>query len=332
MDFEHVSVLLSETIESLNIRPEGTYVDGTLGGAGHSFEICRHLNKNGRLIGFDQDEDAIVAASERLKNFDDRITIIRSNFCNMADELDKRKIHGVDGILLDLGVSSHQLDEADRGFSYRFDAPLDMRMDRSKGHTAADVINTYDEEKLFHVIKEYGEEKFAGRIARSICKKREEKPIKTTGELAEIVKMSIPAKARMNGGHPAKRTFQAIRIEVNAELDVLENSIDSMIEHLNDGGRLSIITFHSLEDRIVKNAFRRNENPCTCPPDFPVCICGKKPKGIVVTRKPIIPTEEEIRVNLRSHSAKLRVFERRIFRLQSEVWMKMYWHDAGMVI
>ncbi len=314
MDFEHVSVLLSETIESLNIRPEGTYVDGTLGGAGHSFEICRHLNKNGRLIGFDQDEDAIVAASERLKNFDDRITIIRSNFCNMADELDKRGIHRVDGILLDLGVSSHQLDEADRGFSYRFDAPLDMRMDRSKEHTAAYVINTYDEEKLFHVIKEYGEEKFAGRIARSICKKREEKPIKTTGELAEIVKMSIPAKARMNGGHPAKRTFQAIRIEVNAELDVLKNSIDSMIEHLNDGGRLSIITFHSLEDRIVKNAFRRNENPCTCPPDFPVCICGKKPKGIVVTRKPIIPTEEEIRVNLRSHSAKLRVFERRIIQ------------------
>lgn len=314
MDFEHVSVLLSETIESLNIRPEGIYVDGTLGGAGHSFEICRHLNKNGRLIGFDQDEDAIAAASKRLKDFSDHITIIRSNFCNMADELDKRGIHGADGILLDLGVSSHQLDEADRGFSYRFDAPLDMRMDRSKGYTAADVVNTYDEEKLFHVIKEYGEERFAGRIARGICKRRDEKQIKTTGELAEIIKMSIPAKARMNGGHPAKRTFQAIRIEVNAELEVLKNSIDSMIEHLNDGGRLSIITFHSLEDRIVKNAFRRNENPCTCPPDFPVCICGKKPKGIVVTRKPIIPTEEEIRVNLRSHSAKLRVFERRISR------------------
>lgn len=312
MDFEHVSVLLSETIESLNIKPEGIYVDGTLGGAGHSFEICRHLNKNGRLVGFDQDEDAIATASERLKDFSDRITIIRSNFCNMADELDMRGIHRVDGILLDLGVSSHQLDEADRGFSYRFDAPLDMRMDRSKERTAADVVNTYEEEKLFHVIKEYGEERFAGRIARSICKRRDEKQIKTTGELAEIVKMSIPAKARMNGGHPAKRTFQAIRIEVNAELEVLENSIDSMIEHLNDGGRLSIITFHSLEDRIVKNAFRRNENPCTCPPDFPVCICGKKPKGIVITRKPIIPGEEEIRVNLRSHSAKLRVFERRI--------------------
>ncbi len=314
MDFEHVSVLLSETIESLNIMPDGTYVDGTLGGAGHSFEICRHLNKSGRLIGFDQDEDAIAAASKRLENFNDRITIIRSNFCNMADELDKRGIHSVDGILLDLGVSSHQLDEAERGFSYRYDAPLDMRMDRSKGYTAADVVNTYDEEKLFHVIKEYGEERFAGRISRSICKRRDEKPIETTGELAEIVKMSIPAKARMNGGHPAKRTFQAIRIEVNAELEVLENSIDSMIELLKDGGRLGIITFHSLEDRIVKNAFRRNENPCICPPDFPVCICGRKSKGIVVTRKPIIPTEEEISKNLRSHSAKLRVFERRISR------------------
>lgn len=312
MDFEHISVLLSETIDSLNIKPEGTYVDGTLGGAGHSSEICRHLNGNGRLIGFDQDEDAIAAASARLEGFNDRVTVIRSNFCNMAEELQKRGIHKADGILLDLGVSSHQLDEAERGFSYRFDAPLDMRMDRSGGRTAADVINTYDEERLFHVIKEYGEERFAGRIARSICRQRENKPIETTGELAEIIKDSIPAKARMNGGHPAKRTFQAIRIEVNAELDVLENSIDSMIDILADRGRLCIITFHSLEDRIVKNAFRRNENPCTCPPDFPICVCGKKSKGAVITRKPIIPTEEEIRMNLRSHSAKLRVFERRI--------------------
>ncbi len=312
MDFEHISVLLSETIDSLNIKPEGTYVDGTLGGAGHSSEICRRLNGNGRLIGFDQDEDAIAAASARLEGFNDRVTVIRSNFCNMAEELTKRGIHKADGILLDLGVSSHQLDEAERGFSYRFDAPLDMRMDRSGGRTAADVVNTYDEERLFHVIKEYGEERFAGRIARSICRHRENKPIETTGELAEIIKDSIPAKARMNGGHPAKRTFQAIRIEVNAELEVLENSIDSMIDILADRGRLCIITFHSLEDRIVKNAFRRNENPCTCPPDFPICVCGKKSKGAVITRKPIIPTEEEIRMNLRSHSAKLRVFERRI--------------------
>lgn len=312
MDFEHISVLLSETIDSLNIKPEGTYVDGTLGGAGHSSEICRHLNGNGRLIGFDQDEDAIAAASARLEGFNDRVTVIRSNFCNMAEELTKRGIHKADGILLDLGVSSHQLDEAERGFSYRFDAPLDMRMDRSGGRTAADVVNTYDEERLFHVIKEYGEERFAGRIARSICRQRENKPIETTGELAEIIKDSIPAKARMNGGHPAKRIFQAIRIEVNAELEVLENSIDSMIDILADRGRLCIITFHSLEDRIVKNAFRRNENPCTCPPDFPICVCGKKSKGAVITRKPIIPTEEEIRMNLRSHSAKLRVFERRI--------------------
>ncbi len=312
MDFEHISVLLSETIDSLNIKPEGTYVDGTLGGAGHSSEICRHLNGNGRLIGFDQDEDAVAAASARLEGFNDRVTVIRSNFCNMAEELTKRGIHKADGILLDLGVSSHQLDEAERGFSYRFDAPLDMRMDRSGGRTAADVVNTYDEERLFHVIKEYGEERFAGRIARSICRKRENKPIETTGELAEIIKDSIPAKARMSGGHPAKRTFQAIRIEVNAELEVLENSIDSMIDILADRGRLCIITFHSLEDRIVKNAFRRNENPCTCPPDFPICVCGKKSKGAVITRKPIIPTEEEIRMNLRSHSAKLRVFERRI--------------------
>lgn len=312
MDFEHISVLLSETIDSLNIKPEGTYVDGTLGGAGHSSEICRHLNGNGRLIGFDQDEDAIAAASARLEGFNDRVTVIRSNFCNMAEELTKRGIHKADGILLDLGVSSHQLDEAERGFSYRFDAPLDMRMDRSGGRTAADVVNTYDEERLFHVIKEYGEERFAGRIARSICRQRENKPIETTGELAEIIKDSIPAKARMNGGHPAKRTFQAIRIEVNAELEVLENSIDSMIDILADRGRLCIIAFHSLEDRIVKNAFRRNENPCTCPPDFPICVCGKKSKGAVITRKPIIPTEEEIRMNLRSHSAKLRVFERRI--------------------
>ncbi len=312
MDFRHTSVLLSEVIENLRIRPDGIYADGTLGGAGHSYEICRRLNEKGRLFGFDQDDDAIEAASERLKEFKDRVTIIHSNFSNMTEELGIRGVKSVDGILLDLGVSSHQLDDADRGFSYRFDAPLDMRMDRTQGRTAADVVNGYDEEELFRVIKEYGEDRFARKIARNICRARQEKPIRTTGELAEIVKLSIPAKMRVSGGHPAKRTFQAIRIEVNAELDVLEESLDKMIDKLSDGGRLCVITFHSLEDRIVKNIFRKNENPCTCPPEFPVCVCGKKPKGTVITRKPIIPSEEEIRINLRSHSAKLRVFERRL--------------------
>lgn len=311
MDFEHVSVLLSEVIENLNIRSEGTYCDGTLGGAGHSYEICSRLGEKGRLFGFDQDEDAIAAASERLKGFGDRVTVIRSNFCRMAEELEIRGVRNADGILLDLGVSSHQLDDADRGFSYRFEAPLDMRMDRNGGCTAADVVNTYEEEQLFRVIRDFGEEKFAGRIARNICRQREKKPIETTGELAEIIKASIPAKMRATGGHPAKRTFQAIRIEVNSELEVLENSLDRMIDLLSDGGRLCVITFHSLEDRMVKNIFRRNERPCICPPEFPVCVCGKRPKGVVITRKPIIPTDEEIRINLRSHSAKLRVFERR---------------------
>ena len=297
MDFRHTSVLLSEVIENLNIRPDGTYADGTLGGAGHSYEICRRLNENGRLFGFDQDDDAIEAASQRLKEFSDRVTIIHSNFSNMTEELGIRGVKSVDGILLDLGVSSHQLDDADRGFSYRFDAPLDMRMDRTQGRTASDVVNSYDEDKLFHVIKEYGEEKFARKIARNICRIRQEKPIMTTGELAEVIKSSIPAKMRASGGHPAKRTFQAIRIEVNAELDVLKESLDKMIDMLSDGGRLCVITFHSLEDRIVKNIFRKNENPCTCPPEFPVCVCGKKSKGAVITRKPIIPTEEEIRIN-----------------------------------
>lgn len=311
MDFEHVSVMREEAIENLRIRPEGRYVDGTLGGAGHSLEICRRLSENGRLFGFDQDADAIAAAGERLKEYKDRVTVIRSNFRNMAEELQARGVECVDGILLDLGVSSYQLDDAERGFSYRFDAPLDMRMDRTQKRTAADVVNTCSEEELFHVIKEYGEERFAGRIARSICRKRAEKPIETTGELAEIVKLSIPAKMRAGGGHPAKRTFQAIRIEVNAELEVVETSLDSMIDLLSDGGRLCVITFHSLEDRIVKNIFRRNEHPCTCPPSFPVCTCGKKPKGKVITGKPILPTEEEIEQNPRAHSAKLRVFERR---------------------
>lgn len=312
MDFEHVSVLLPETIGHLRVRSEGTYVDGTLGGAGHSLEIVRRLNEKGRLFGFDADADAIAAASARLKGYEDRVTVIRSNFCNMTKELRDRGVECVDGILLDLGVSSHQLDDAERGFSYRYDAPLDMRMDRTAGRTAADVVNTYGEEQLFHVIKEYGEERFAGRIARNIVRARGEKPIETTGELVGIIKAAIPAKLREKTGHPAKRTFQAIRIEVNAELAVLEQSLDGMIDLLNDGGRICVITFHSLEDRIVKNIFRKNEHPCTCPPEFPVCVCGKKPKGIVITRKPVLPTEEEIQRNLRAHSAKLRVFERRL--------------------
>ncbi len=311
MDFEHVSVLLQETIEQLRIRSGGTYVDGTLGGAGHAAEIAKRLGEKGRLFGFDADADAIAAASGRLALYGDRITVIHSNFCRMAEELRIRGVECVDGILLDLGVSSHQLDEGERGFSYRFDAPLDMRMDRRRERSAADVVNTCDEETLFRVIKDYGEERFAGRIARAIVRARSEKKIETTGELAEIVRSAIPAKQRMNGGHPAKRTFQAIRIEVNQELTVLEQSLDGMIDLLSEGGRLCVITFHSLEDRIVKNIFRKNEHPCTCPPEFPVCVCGKKPKGVVITRKPIVPTEEEVQNNLRSHSAKLRVFERR---------------------
>ncbi len=311
MGFEHTSVLLNETIRELNIRPGGTYVDGTIGGGGHSFEICKRLGDGGRLIGFDQDGDAIAAASERLREYEDRVTIIRSNFRYMKDELMKIGITGVEGILLDLGVSSYQLDTAERGFSYRQDARLDMRMDMRRELTAADVVNTYAQDDLFRVIKDYGEERFAGRIAKRICIARQEKPIETTGELAEIVKAAIPAKNRATGGHPAKRTFQAIRIEVNSELKVLEESLDGMIDLLSDGGRLCVITFHSLEDRIVKNAFRKNENPCICPPEFPVCVCGRKSKGICVSRKPIIPTQEELQINMRSHSAKLRVFERR---------------------
>ncbi len=312
MGFEHTSVLLNETIAALRIKPDGIYADGTLGGAGHSSKICERLGDGGRLFGFDQDDDAIAAASERLGKYGDRAAVIRSNFCHMADELKKRGITSVDGILLDLGVSSYQLDTAERGFSYRYDAPLDMRMDRTQARTAANVINAYAEEKLFHVIRDFGEERFAKKIASNICRRRQKKPIETTGELVEIIKASIPAKNRITGGHPAKKTFQAIRIEVNSELRVLEESLESMIDLLSNEGRLCVITFHSLEDRIVKSIFKRNENPCTCPPEFPVCICGKKPMGICAPRKPILPTEEEIRINMRSHSAKLRVFERRL--------------------
>lgn len=310
MEFKHKSVLLEETIRNLKVKPDGIYVDGTLGGGGHAYEVCRQLSAKGSLIGIDQDEAAIEVAGERLQEFGDIVTIIRSNYCNMKKELQKIGISSVDGIVLDLGVSSYQLDNAERGFTYREDVPLDMRMDRRGSRTAKDIVNTYTENELYRVLRDYGEEKFAKKIARNICTARMDKPIETTGELIELIKQSIPMKMRAVGGHPAKKTFQAIRIELNQELEVLRNSLDDMIKLLNDGGRICIITFHSLEDRIVKTNFKRNENPCTCPPDFPVCVCGKKPMGKVITRKPILPDEEEIAVNKRSKSAKLRVFER----------------------
>lgn len=310
MEFAHVSVLLKETIEQLNIRPDGIYVDGTLGGGGHAFEVCKRLSDKGRFIGIDQDADAILAAGERLKEFGDRVTIVRSNYCNMRMELQKLGIDRVDGILLDLGVSSYQLDTAERGFTYREDAPLDMRMDQRQNKTARDIVNGYSEAELYRVIRDYGEDKFAKNIAKHIVSAREKKPIDTTGELSEIIKGAIPAKVRMNGGHPAKKTFQAIRIELNGELEVLKNSLDDMIDLLNPGGRICVITFHSLEDRIVKTIFKTNENPCTCPSNFPVCVCGNKPKGRLAVKKPIVPGEEELEENKRSKSSKLRVFER----------------------
>ncbi len=310
MEFAHVSVLLKETIEQLNIRPDGIYVDGTLGGGGHAFEVCKRLSDRGRFIGIDQDADAIVAAGERLKEFGDRVTIVRSNYCNMRQELQKLGIDRVDGILLDLGVSSYQLDTAARGFTYREDAPLDMRMDQRRKQTARDIVNGYSEAELYRVIRDYGEDKFAKNIARHIVSAREKKPIETTGELSEIIKGAIPARVRMNGGHPAKKTFQAIRIELNGELEVLKESLDDMIDLLNPGGRICVITFHSLEDRIVKTIFKTNENPCTCPSNFPVCVCGNKPRGRLAVKKPIVPDEEELKENKRSKSSKLRVFER----------------------
>ncbi len=308
MDFSHYSVLLKETIEQLHIRPEGIYVDGTLGGGGHAYQVCRRL-AGGHFYGIDQDDAAIRAAGERLAPFGEKVTILRDNYCNMNAALAACGVRQVDGIVLDLGVSSYQFDNGERGFSYRFNARLDMRMDRRQALTAADIVNGYTQEELSRVIRDYGEDPFAQNIAKHIVRARQERPIETTFQLNEIIKAAIPAKMRQNG-HPSRQTFQALRIECNGELDVLKNSLDGMIDLLGPGGRLCIITFHSLEDRIVKNVFRENENPCTCPKSFPVCVCGRKPKGRVVTRKPVLPREKELAENSRSKSAKLRVFEK----------------------
>ena len=310
VEFHHVSVLLNECIEGLNIKENGIYVDGTLGGAGHSSEIVKRL-KTGRLIGIDQDTDAINAATKRLEPYKDRVTLVHDNFSNVKAVFAQLGIEKADGFLLDIGVSSHQLDEAERGFSYMQDAPLDMRMNNESDFSAYNVVNEYSEDELNNVIFKYGEERWAKRIAQFIVEARKQKPIETTFELVDIIKKAVPKGARKDGPHPAKRTFQAIRIEVNGELEILEKTIDDMTDLLNPGGRLCVITFHSLEDRIVKNAFRKQENPCTCPPEFPICVCGKKPKAKIITRKPILPSEEELEVNHRSRSAKLRILERK---------------------
>ena len=312
MEFRHKSVLLEESIDALCIKPDGIYVDGTLGGGGHSYEICKRLSEKGRLIGIDQDAAAIEAATWRLREYKDRVMIIRSNYCDMRRELGKIGITSVDGVILDLGVSSYQLDTADRGFTYREDAPLDMRMDQRQTLTAKDIVNEYSEMELYRIIRDYGEEKFAKNIAKHIVNARKEKKLETTGELIHVIKAAIPMKVRAVGGHPAKKTFQAIRIELNRELEVLDNSLEDMIDMLNDRGRICVITFHSLEDRIVKEKFRHCENPCTCPKEFPVCVCGKKSRGRVITRKPIVPSEKELEENKRAKSSKLRVFEREI--------------------
>lgn len=310
MEFNHVSVLLEETISQLQIKDDGIYVDGTMGGAGHSYQICKRLGEKGRLIGIDQDEAAILTGTERLREFGDKVTIARSNYCNMKQVVTELGIEKVNGIVLDLGVSSYQLDTAERGFSYKEDGPLDMRMDKRNELTAKDIVNGYSEMELFRIIRDYGEDKFAKNIAKHIVRMRQEKPIETTYELNEAIKAAIPMKVRKNTGHPSKKTFQAIRIELNKELEVLNNTLQDMIDLLEENGRICIITFHSLEDRIVKSIFRKNENPCICPPNFPICMCGQKSKGKVITRKPILPSEEEIEQNRRSKSAKLRVFEK----------------------
>ena len=309
MEFNHISVLLNECLEGLNIKENGIYVDGTLGGAGHSSEILKRLSNEGRLIGIDQDTDALKAAKERLKNYSN-VTFVHSNFSSIENVLNNLNIDGVDGILMDLGVSSYQLDEGERGFSYMKDAPLDMRMNRDKDFSAYNVINEYSEEDLYRIIRDYGEEKFARRIASFIVENRQEKNIETTLELVEIIKSAIPAKARREGPHPAKRTFQAIRIEVNSELSILNKTIEDGVGKLNKGGRMAIITFHSLEDRIVKNKFRDLAVSCRCPKEFPVCVCGEKAKVKIISRKAIEPTKEEVEINPRSRSAKLRVIEK----------------------
>ena len=311
IEFKHIPIMLDEVIEGLDIKPDGIYVDGTLGGGGHSYEIAKRLVSGGRLIGIDQDEAAIKAAGARLSGFGDRVTIVRSNYAQMVSVLQSLGIEQVDGILLDLGVSSHQLDNAERGFTYMEDAPLDMRMDRRQEKTAGDIVNFYSQAELTRIIRDYGEDKFAAKIAAKIIGFRENKPVETTGELAEIIKSAIPMKYRLTGGHPAKRTFQAIRIELNRELEILEESIEGMLDILSDRGRMAVITFHSLEDRIVKSAFKKAESPCTCPPDFPICVCGKKSKGFVASRKPLIPSEEEMERNPRAKSSKLRIFVRK---------------------
>ena len=311
IEFKHIPIMLEEVIEGLDIKPDGIYVDGTLGGGGHSYEIAKRLVSGGRLIGIDQDEAAIKAAGARLSGFGDRVTIVRSNYAQMVSVLQSLGIEQVDGILLDLGVSSHQLDNAERGFSYMEDAPLDMRMDRRQEKTAGDIVNFYSQAELTRIIRDYGEDKFAAKIAAKIIGFRENKPVETTGELAEIIKSAIPMKYRLTGGHPAKRTFQAIRIELNRELEILEESIEGMLDTLSDRGRMAVITFHSLEDRIVKSAFKKAESPCTCPPDFPICVCGKKSKGFVASRKPLIPSDEEMERNPRAKSSKLRIFVRK---------------------
>ena len=316
MEFKHRSVLLEEVLEGLCIRPDGIYIDGTLGGGGHSYEIASRLTRGGHLIGIDQDEEALAAAGERLAPFGDRVSFVHDNYENMQNAVRAFFEDGItegriNGILLDLGVSSYQLDNPERGFSYRADAPLDMRMDRSTEVSARDIVNEYSAQELTRILRDYGEERMAARIAANIVRAREEAPLETTGQLVQIIERSIPMKMREKGGNPCKRPFQAIRIACNRELEVLEDSLDTMIDLLAPGGRLCIITFHSLEDRIVKNAFRRNENPCICPPEFPVCVCGRVSKGKVVTRKPILPGKEELAENRRSASAKLRIFEKK---------------------
>lgn len=308
MDFKHYSVMLRETIDYLNIKPDGIYLDGTLGGGGHAWEVCSRL-RQGHLYGIDQDDAAIAAAGQRLAAFADRVTLIRNNYCNARTALEEQGVRQVDGIVLDLGVSSYQLDVQERGFSYRYDSPLDMRMDRRQSLTARDIVNSYSETELFHIIRDYGEDTFAKNIAKHIVRAREQEPIETTGQLNEIIKAAIPARMRQNG-HPSKRTFQAIRIECNHELEVLRSALEDLMDMLSPGGRLCIITFHSLEDRIVKSAFKKAENPCTCPPEFPVCVCGKQSLGSAITKKPVLPDIKELEENSRSKSAKLRVFEK----------------------